>query len=330
MSETATGAKSRRWYRSAWAVVPASVVISTVGIVAVATSRSDDATPPKAWSAQAAGSAVASSAQPTTPAANVSLAGAPRGSALAALHALRVAGRGPMTGYSRAAFGPAWKDTDRNGCDTRNDILRRDLARTAIKPGTHGCVVLSGTLRDPYTATTIQFVRGGASETDIDHVVALGDAWVTGAARWPYAKRIALANDPLNLLAVQASANRQKGDGDAATWLPSNTAFRCSYVARQVSVKHKFGLYVTAAERAAMERVLSRCPGQPLMTGGNPVVSTVTPAVTPSAVTPSTGSSTVYYASCSAARAAGAAPLHAGQPGYRAGLDRDHDGIACE
>ena len=118
----------------------------------------------------------------------------------------------------------------------------------------------SGRLDDPYTATTITFVRGGASEVDIDHVVALGDAWQKGAQRWPQRERVAFANDPLNLLAVDASANRQKGDGDAATWLPANKAFRCAYVARQVAVKLKYALAVTAAERDAMRRVLGRCP----------------------------------------------------------------------
>jgi hypothetical protein len=120
--------------------------------------------------------------------------------------------------------------------------------------------VLSGRLADPYTSAMIAFVRGGASEVDIDHVVALGDAWQKGAQRWPRRERVAFANDPLNLLAVDASANRQKGDGDAATWLPANKAFRCAYVARQVSVKLKYALAVTAAEREAMRRVLGRCP----------------------------------------------------------------------
>ncbi len=123
-------------------------------------------------------------------------------------------------------------------------------------------MVLSGRLADPYTSTTIMFARGGASEVDIDHVVALGDAWQKGAWRWPHGERVAFANDPLNLLAVDASANRQKGDGDTATWLPANKSFRCAYVARQVSVKLKYALSVTAAERDAMRRVLARCPTQ--------------------------------------------------------------------
>ena len=174
-----------------------------------------------------------------------------------------------MTGYCRDEFGQAWYDYDRNGCDTRNDILRRDLHNLQIKAGTRGCKVLAGDDNpDPYTGQAIHFVYGGASEIDIDHVVALGDAWQTGAQQWTADKRLHLANDPLNLLAVDSAANRQKGDADTASWLPSNKAYRCPYVARQVAVKKTYGLWVTAAEKDAMVRVLSACPDQPLPTGG--------------------------------------------------------------
>jgi hypothetical protein len=183
---------------------------------------------------------------------------------VSALDGLRVAGRGPRTGFERAAFGTRWVDTDRNGCDTRNDMLRRDLTAVVVRPGTRGCVVLSGVRADPYTGTTIAFQRGGRSEIDIDHVVALSNAWVSGAAGWTTPRRVLFANDPLNLLAVDAGANRQKGDGDAATWLPPQRSFRCDYVARQISVKSSFDLSVTPAEKSAMQRVLSTCPDQPL------------------------------------------------------------------
>jgi hypothetical protein len=182
------------------------------------------------------------------------------GSALAAVSRLTVKGRAPKTGYSRDQFGDGWASAD--GCDTRDRILARDLRAKRFRSATRRCVVLSGRLADPYTSTTIAFARGGASEVDIDHVVALGDAWQKGAWRWPYGERVAFANDPLNLLAVDASANRQKGDGDTATWLPANKSFRCSYVARQVAVKLKYALSVTAAERDAMRRVLGKCPTQ--------------------------------------------------------------------
>jgi hypothetical protein len=181
------------------------------------------------------------------------------GTALAVLATLRVKGRAPMTAYARVAdFGSAWLDVDRNGCDTRNDILRRDLAD--VTGG--GCPVLTGVLDDPYTGDPIDFVRGERTSTavQIDHVVALGDAWQTGAQQLSAAKRIDLANDPINLFAVDGPTNEQKGDGDAATWLPPNTAFRCTYVAHQVGVKKAYGLWVTAAEKAAMRRVLAACP----------------------------------------------------------------------
>ncbi len=194
---------------------------------------------------------------------------APAGSALATLARLPVKGRAPRTGYSRAEFGRAWTDVDRNGCDTRNDILRRDLRGVVLKPGTRGCVVLAGFLPDPYTGATIRFVRGvgTSSLVQIDHVVALGDAWQKGAQRLPLARRTAFANDPLNLLAVGGSVNQRKGDGDAATWLPPRHAYRCAYVARQVAVSAKYGLWVTLAERDAMRRVLSTCPAQRLPAG---------------------------------------------------------------
>lgn len=175
------------------------------------------------------------------------------------LATLPVKGRAPMTGYDRERFGYDWPDVDGNGCDTRTDILVRDLVERQMSGR---CYVRSGVLLpDPYTGRGLTYVRG-RSVVDIDHVVALGNAWATGAQQLTRRVRIALANDPLNLLAVSASANRQKGDGDAATWLPSNKRYRCAYVARQVAVKAKYRLWVTRAEREAIVRVLVVCPGQ--------------------------------------------------------------------
>jgi hypothetical protein len=213
-------------------------------------------------------SAVAASPSGSRPGSSPTAVAAPAGSALAALRRLPVKGRAPMTGYSRAQFGRAWEDVDHNGCDTRNDILRRDLRQVVLKPGTHGCVVLRGVLVDPYTGATVDFVRGVATSrlVQIDHVVALGDAWQKGAQPLSPARRTAFANDPLNLLAVTGKVNDDKGDGDAATWLPPRRSFRCSYVARQVAVKTAYHLWVTAAERDAMARVLATCPRQALPT----------------------------------------------------------------
>ncbi|HET8595302.1 MAG TPA: HNH endonuclease family protein, partial [Intrasporangium sp.] len=188
------------------------------------------------------------------------------GTALAAALTLTVKGRAPKTEYDRDQFGQAWLDTDRNGCDTRNDVLRRDLSNLVLKAGTRGCLVLRGTLNDPYTGKRIAFVRGGSTSgaVQIDHVVALADAWQKGAQQWAPDRRATFANDPLNLLAVDGPTNGRKGAGDTATWLPPNTSYRCAYVARQVAVKVKYRLWATAAERDAMVRVLTPCPNQPL------------------------------------------------------------------
>lgn len=166
--------------------------------------------------------------------------------------------------YSREAFGQAWADEDHNGCDTRNDILKRDLARPTFKAGTHDCVVLSGTLAEPYTGTVIEFERGQDTSAlvQIDHVVALGDAWSSGAWAWDAATRQRFANDPANLLAVDGQANEDKSASSADQWLPPNREFRCEYVERQIDVKTTWGLSVTAAEREAMASVLHSCPAQ--------------------------------------------------------------------
>lgn len=253
------------------------------------------------------------------------------------LDTLEVKGRAPKTGYDRALFGQAWADTDLNGCDTRNDILRRDLTSITVKPGTNGCKVITGVLADPYTGKTINFQQGQStsSAVQIDHVVALSDAWQTGAQQMDASKRQLFANDPENLLAVDGPANQQKGDGDAATWLPSNTSYRCTYVGKQIQVKAKYGLWVKQAEKDAMRRVLADCGA----TAPAPVVEEPAPAapapveqpaqVAPAPVDQAPAAGT-YYKNCSEAKAQGAAPLYAGQDGYGKHLDRDGDGIACE
>ena len=192
--------------------------------------------------------------------------GSPPGTALTLLGALEVKGRSAKTGYDRAAFGQAWLDVDRNGCDTRNDILRRDLENVVLKPDSNGCAVLSGTLDDPFTGHHLKFERGvnTSLEVQIDHVVALSDAWQKGASTWPTRRLAKFANDPLELLAVDGPSNASKSDGDAATWLPPAKAFRCKYVALQVAVKAKYELWVTRAEGDAIARVLEACPAEPV------------------------------------------------------------------
>jgi hypothetical protein len=187
-------------------------------------------------------------------------------SAVEALATLAVKGRAPKTGYARSEFGQTWADVDRNGCDTRNDMLKRDLTEIVYKVKTRNCVVLSGILLDRYSGETINFMRGNVSsmEVQIDHVVALSNAWQTGAFKLSVVQRTALANDPMNLFAVKGRLNSQKGDGDAATWLPPLKSFRCAYVAQQIAVKAKYSLWVTAPEKEAMVRILSACPKQVL------------------------------------------------------------------
>ncbi|WP_375000164.1 HNH endonuclease family protein [Aeromicrobium sp. CTD01-1L150] len=184
--------------------------------------------------------------------------------AITQAEALTVKGRAPKTGYSREEFGATWTDAvdvelGRNGCDTRNDILGRDLDHVEHKPGTGDCKVLTGTLQDPYTGNSIDFVQGRTSSqaVQIDHLVALSDAWQKGAQQWPQEKRTELANDPANLLAVDGPTNSSKGDADVATWLPPNKPHRCEYVAQVVGVKAAYDIWVTQAEQDAMIRVLS-------------------------------------------------------------------------
>lgn len=178
-----------------------------------------------------------------------------------ALNQLTIKGRAPKTSYQRALFSNGWATV--NDCDTRNQILARDLSDVTYADTAH-CKVQSGTLADPYTGTTIRFVRGTdtSGAVQIDHVVALSDAWQKGAQNLTAAERYSLANDPLNLLAVDGKTNQNKGDSDAATWLPPNKNFRCDYVARQVAVKTKYKLWVTNAEYSAIAKILQACPNQ--------------------------------------------------------------------
>ncbi|WP_082590339.1 DUF1524 domain-containing protein [Phycicoccus sp. Soil748] len=294
-----------------------------------------------AASSEPAGTATSTT---STPAPSPSPTSVRPGTAVTTLAAIPVKGRAPRTGYDRAEFGQAWADVDRNGCDTRNDILRRDLRQLVLKAGTRGCLVLRGTLHDPYTGTTIRFVRGQSTSTavQIDHVVALSDAWQKGAQKWTSQQRTAFANDPLNLLAVDGPSNQRKSDGDAATWLPPRKATRCSYVARQVAVKRRYGLWVTSAERAAILRVLDSCPTQGLPSGGvvrlgGGTVEAVAPAPTrstapkPSVAPPAASATDPRFGTCREANAAGYGPYRRGvDPEYDWYQDRDHDGLVCE
>lgn len=269
-----------------------------------------------------------------------------KSTAVELLATLPVKNSEPNAGYARSAmFGEAWLDVNRNGCDTRNDILARDLI-AAAKRGS--CTVTAGNLRSPYTSTEIAFVRGNDTSAlvQIDHVVSLTNAWRTGAQHLTQAQRISLANDPLNLLAVDGQSNAQKGGGDAAAWLPNDRSFACPYVARQISVKATYGLWVTQAEHDAMSRVLQSCAGETALTSPfapapapppapvaapEPVAAPAREPVPLAEPAPAQAPApSVYYENCTAVRAAGAAPIMSGDPGFQPKFDRDNDGIGCE
>lgn len=184
-----------------------------------------------------------------------------QGSAINALKQLLIKGRAPKTGYDRSQFGSDWSKI--GNCSMRNIILNRDLKKPTVDVN---CNVISGELEDPYTGKTIEFKRGSgtSSSVQIDHVVALSDAWQKGARYFSLDQRIKFANDPLELLAVDGNANVQKGDGDAATWLPPNKSFRCVYVARQIEIKIKYKLWITQAEHDSISSILEKCPLQRL------------------------------------------------------------------
>ncbi|HEY9314300.1 GmrSD restriction endonuclease domain-containing protein [Williamsia sp.] len=364
--------KKRKWPWIAGGVVALLAVFAVIGSVAEdeKPSNAANSTPAVISTTASASSAPTTTTEKPLPTATAvaQVTAAPgANAAMTKLNALPVKGRAPKTGYDRTLFGDAWTDAvsvegGRNGCDTRNDILRRDLGGIVFKAGSQGCAVETGTLADPYTATTINFVRGQqtSSAVQIDHVVALSDAWQKGAQQLTPAQRIDFANDPRNLQATDGPANQQKSDGDAATWLPPNTSYRCTYVARQVDVKAEYNLWVTQAEKDAIARVLSTCGAAVPETSSvvdtqteTPIPSTTTPAqvrpvntpppapaytpppepayTTPAYTPPAlVDTPSVSYANCSEVRAAGAAPIYAGQPGYSTKLDRDRDGVACE
>lgn len=198
---------------------------------------------------------------------------APAGGDLAQLlHRVRVVEARPsVPGYDRVCgtghgcvFGQAWSDDvdvalGHNGCDTRNDVLRRDLVDVELRPGTHDCVVISGELADPFTGQQITFTKAKAYEVGVDHVIPLARAWDLGAASWPLERRRVFANDPRNLLAVSGSANSSKSDRGPGEWLPLSAGFRCRYVARYLEVAIAYALPITRADHSAVIALEERC-----------------------------------------------------------------------
>lgn len=188
--------------------------------------------------------------------------GVETGLAIDVLELLEVKGRAPKAGYSREEFYKNWPNVD--GCSLRQRIIKREFGDSAILDG---CDVVAGEFEEPYTGEYLKFSSKAeiSKKIQIDHVVALSDAWQKGAQYMDKSVRYEIATDPLNLLAVDGPANQGKSDGDAATWLPSNKKFRCQYVARQVSVKYKYKLWVTEAEKTAIHDILVNCPNEPVL-----------------------------------------------------------------
>ena len=170
--------------------------------------------------------------------------------------------------YRRDAFGDTWTDDNpapggHNGCDTRNDILDRDLVnKTYVSIKRCPNAVATGTLHDPYTNATVAFVRGAqvGAAVQIDHIVPLALAWDLGARNWPDDMRLRFANDPANLIAVDGPANQDKGDHEPATWMPPNTAFRCQYAMQFIAVLRGYALPVDAPSATVLRDAAATCP----------------------------------------------------------------------
>ncbi len=170
--------------------------------------------------------------------------------------------------YRRAAFGDAWDDDNdapggRNGCDTRNDILDRDLVdKTYVAITRCPTAVATGVLHDPYTDATVAFMRGNqvGAAVQIDHIVPLALAWDLGARDWPQAQRLRFANDPANLIAVAGQANQDKGDAEPARWMPPNHAFWCQYAVQFAAVLRGYRLPVDAPSATVLRDAAGTCP----------------------------------------------------------------------
>ena len=163
-----------------------------------------------------------------------------------------------VPGYERSCrkgkacvFGPAWTDTERTGCDTRNRVLGDQLTDVVFKRGTSACKVVSGTLHDPYSGALVQVTSGGTSKIEIDHVYALARAWDAGAAQWTYEQRVRFANDTDNLLAVTKAENSAKSDSGPGEWMPDNYLFACQFVLKYLAVAARYQLAITDADRDA-------------------------------------------------------------------------------
>ncbi|ONM46983.1 HNH endonuclease family protein [Nocardia donostiensis] len=189
------------------------------------------------------------------------------------LGAVRVVSYRPHTGgYERGCragqacvFGPAWSDEHtgpggRDGCDTRNNVLARQLTEVIHRPGTRDCVVVSGTLADPYTGERIEFRKAAAGDVPVDHVYPLAAAWDFGASGWPDDLRVRFANDlDYNLLVTTRDANQAKGDSTPSEWLPPSRPGHCFYAGKYLSVAIRYDLPVTTADHTVLRGIAQMC-----------------------------------------------------------------------
>ncbi len=221
-----------------------------------------------------------------------------------------------------------WIDEDRDCQDARQEVLIAESRQPVTFTSSNQCRVATGLWFDEYTGTTTT----NPSKFDIDHFVPLENAHISGGWGWTTEQKKAYANDlihPEHLIAVLASANRSKSSHSPDEWKPSRKEYWCEYAVSWISVKNRWSLTVTVRERDALGSMLDTCPVEGPPQTAMPELDTGTWAHPALTQTPQP-SGDVYYATCAAAKAAGAARLRRGQPGYRAALDRDNDGIACE
>lgn len=166
---------------------------------------------------------------------------------------LRVAEAGSMHGYRPSKFPD--DDSDANGCDTRDDVLARDLG-DVHRDGS--CTVTSGTLRDPYTGRTVRYRRDHPGTVRVEHVVPLPVAWRSGASDWDQAERTRFANDADTLVAVAARTARDRGERPPDRWRPARR-YQCAFAQRYVTVAHDYDLTVTKAQHDALDTMLGGC-----------------------------------------------------------------------
>lgn len=199
-------------------------------------------------------------------------------------------------GYSRELF-PHWLDIDGDGCNAREQVLKRDSV-TLPQVDPYNCYVVAGDWVSPYDGRTVR----DRTQVDIDHVVALKEAWDSGAWAWSAAQRTAYANDTSDirsLVAASASSNRSKSDKDPSNWLPTRSSYVCTYLGNWISIKARWGLSMDRSEHGRIRNVLqSRCVGLRIASW-RPISGVSTPAPVPttspsSSLVPGSSTGTVF------------------------------------